>query len=266
MKARALFLSVVAAASLFAGAPAWAASGYDVDDLWWVPAEPGWGIQLSQQRDVVFATLYVYDAQMRPVWYVATLDFQGLEAKTHTVTYAGTLYATTGPSFATDTFEPTAVVKRPAGTMQLVAPTLTGATLTFTADGVTVTKPIQRQTLRYDDYNGTFAAVWRLTTAKCTNPADNKTVEQPVTIAIAQSPPAMTMTITTPAATCTHVGTYTQDGRLGKFAGTYSCSSGEVGGIIFDELNVQRFGFVGQVFGTNNQGCNIDGSVAAVER
>jgi hypothetical protein len=256
----------LAAASLLASTSAGAASGYDVDDIWWVPTESGWGIQLAQQRDVVFATLYVYDAMMNPVWYVATLDFQGLEPKTHTVTYAGTLYATTGPPFPALAFDPALVAKRAAGTMQIVAPTLTKATLTFTVDGVTVKKAIERQTLRHDDYNGTFGAVWRLTTTKCANPADNRTVEQPIAVAIVQSPPAMTMTITTPADACTHVGSYTQEGRLGKFTGTYRCSSGEVGGVILDEMSVQRFGFVGQVFGTNNLGCDIDGSIAAVKR
>ena len=31
-------------------------------DLWWVPAESGWGINISQQGDVMFATWFIYGA------------------------------------------------------------------------------------------------------------------------------------------------------------------------------------------------------------
>ncbi len=73
---RALLVAVLSLLCLPAG-PAAAASGYDMSDLWWNPAESGWGIQFVQQRDVIFATLYVYDASGAPVWYVATTRLHG---------------------------------------------------------------------------------------------------------------------------------------------------------------------------------------------
>ena len=67
-------LILLLAAALAAG-PAWA-TGFSIDhsDIWWVPGESGWGLQVVQQANVIFATMYVYDPQNDPVWYSATLD------------------------------------------------------------------------------------------------------------------------------------------------------------------------------------------------
>ena len=92
------FIGIALASALpLIAPPLHAASGYDLTDLWGAPAKPGWGIQLVQQRDVIFATLFVYDAARQPAWYSATLEFQGLTPQTHTLNYGGVLYRTTGP-------------------------------------------------------------------------------------------------------------------------------------------------------------------------
>lgn len=38
--------------------------------LWWNPDESGWGMSLTQQRNIVFVTWYTYDEAGAPVWYV----------------------------------------------------------------------------------------------------------------------------------------------------------------------------------------------------
>src|SRR6185369_9779242 len=45
-------------------------TGY-INDLWFPPNEGGWGLNLIEQGDTAFATLFVYDAQNRPHWYSA---------------------------------------------------------------------------------------------------------------------------------------------------------------------------------------------------
>jgi hypothetical protein len=45
--------------------------GGPYQDLWWSgAAENGWGMSIVQHRDVLFANLFVYDAQGKPIWYV----------------------------------------------------------------------------------------------------------------------------------------------------------------------------------------------------
>src|SRR5262245_48125844 len=73
----------------------------DSSDLWWIPTESGWGIQFVQEENTIFATMFVYGPNRQPTWYVATM------AKTPgKFVWSGTLYATTGPSFAAMPFDP----------------------------------------------------------------------------------------------------------------------------------------------------------------
>src|SRR5271163_405622 len=100
---------MLAAASIFAS-PGYATSfSTDQSDLWYIPAESGWGMQLVQRGSVIFATLFVYGPSGAPTWYTATMDF------TSNLTWTGTLYATTGPYFATVPFDPALVELTPVG-------------------------------------------------------------------------------------------------------------------------------------------------------
>ena len=47
---------------IFAAAPDLAAAT-NYQDLWWVPAESGWGVDFAHQGDLLFATWYTYDAK-----------------------------------------------------------------------------------------------------------------------------------------------------------------------------------------------------------
>src|SRR5437588_7218298 len=49
----------------------------EITDMWWNPAESGWGVNIILQNSVVFATFFVYDANHNPVWYTAPLYKQG---------------------------------------------------------------------------------------------------------------------------------------------------------------------------------------------
>ena len=48
-------------------------------DLWWNPSESGWGLNRSQQADVIFLTLFVYGPNSQAVWYSATLGIGRIE-------------------------------------------------------------------------------------------------------------------------------------------------------------------------------------------
>ncbi len=93
---RALFL----AAAFVLGSFAHAATTTDYSDLWWVPAESGWGIQLVQEELTIFATMFVYDSNGQSTWYTATLSYVA------SLTWSGALYATTGPWFGHDAVRP----------------------------------------------------------------------------------------------------------------------------------------------------------------
>jgi lysyl endopeptidase len=107
-------------------------------DLWWNPNEPGWGVNVTHQGNIIFATLFTYDASGQGKWFVLPNG-----AKTGTGAYAGTLYATTGPAFNAPWVadQPSAV-----GTMSFSFASGNAGTLAYSVNGVTVTKAIQRET------------------------------------------------------------------------------------------------------------------------
>ena len=259
---RFLAASLLALAALVPQARA--ASGYDLTDMWWNPLESGWGVEFMQQRDVVVAVIYVHGSDSRPVWYTGALSFQGLEAQTHEITYSGDLYEATGLWFGASPFALTAA--RKVGTMTVVAPTMTTATLSYTVDGVTVTKSIRRYTFRYEDYDGAYIGTHSVTWSKCNNPAEDGTRTVPTNYTMSLVGSVMTVVTTDSTKSCTYSGPYSQDGRLGRMDATYSCSNGEVGAMAFEEINIQRFALMGKLFGANNRGCHIEGSFAAVDQ
>ena len=256
-RAAALVLTAFALSS-----PAHAASGYDLTDQWWTPSEPGWGIDLVQQRDVIVAAIFVQGGDGRPAWYTAALQFQGLAPQTHEMSYLGDLYETTGPAFWSVPYG--GGLNRKVGTMSIVAPTMTTATLTYSVDGVAATKAIQRYSFRLEQYDGSYDGTHSVTWSKCDNPAEDGTRTVPTDYRFALAGMQMTVTASDANKTCTYSGPYTQAGRLGRMESTYQCSNGEVGAMTFEEMNVQRFALMGRLFGANNHGCHIEGRFAAV--
>jgi len=110
--------------------------------LWWNPAESGWGINLNHQGNIVFGTLFTYDAAGAPLWLV--MPAGTLAAGSNT--YSGDLYRTTGPPFNANPFTPIGSQNLTrVGSMTVAFTGADTATLGYTVDGVAVTKAIRKQ-------------------------------------------------------------------------------------------------------------------------
>jgi hypothetical protein len=110
--------------------------------LWWNPNESGWGINLNHQGDIVFGTLFTYDAAGAPLWLV--MPAGRLQAGTSI--YAGDLYRTTGPAFNANPFTPIGEANlTKVGTLSIGFTGADSATLNYTVNGVAVGKSIQKQ-------------------------------------------------------------------------------------------------------------------------
>jgi hypothetical protein len=109
----------------------------DYTDLWYNPAESGWGMAIAQQFGIAFLAWYVYDSAGKPSWLVATCPMSGSSC-------SGALYRTTGPGFG-PTFDASRVVATAAGTIAVNFTDANNAVLSYTVDGVTATKTITRQ-------------------------------------------------------------------------------------------------------------------------
>jgi uncharacterized Zn-binding protein involved in type VI secretion len=106
----------------FTTSPMTAATNYT--DLWWNASESGWGVNLIHQGDVVAAAWYTYATNGNPMWLIASPN------KQPDGSYSGRVF------------------RASAGTPLLRingAPAVqAGAIMSFTVDGTTQTKNIQR--------------------------------------------------------------------------------------------------------------------------
>jgi lysyl endopeptidase len=115
-----------------------ASSNYQ--DLWWNPAESGWGLTIAQQGSTLFGLLYVYDSNGQALWL--SMSNGTLIAPR---TYSGELYIARGPAFNASPWG--SVSLRSVGMMTLAFNDGETGTLTYTVDGVQVVKSIRRTVL-----------------------------------------------------------------------------------------------------------------------
>jgi serine protease len=111
-------------------------------DLWWASppgSESGWGINLTMQSNVIFATWFTYDADGTPMWLSATATSAGPGV------YAGALVRSTGPAFDSVPFNPAQVVRTRVGDATFSFGDGTHATFTYTVGSVTQSKAITRE-------------------------------------------------------------------------------------------------------------------------
>ena len=112
----------------------------DFTDLWWNPSESGWGLSIVEHPSKnLFAAWYVYGADGKPTWYVLPGGTWSGQV------FSGSIYKTTGPYFA-QAFDPATVHASSAGTASLRFDGVgNSGTLSYTIDGVTGSKAIQRE-------------------------------------------------------------------------------------------------------------------------
>jgi Cytochrome C oxidase, cbb3-type, subunit III len=112
--------------------------------LWWAGvAEDGWGINIAQQQGNLFAVWYTYGADGKAFWFV-------LPAGTWSGnTFEGTLFSTVGSSWF-GVYNPASLVVNNVGSLRLAFSNIVNgaaqnATMTYTVNGITQTKTLERQ-------------------------------------------------------------------------------------------------------------------------
>ncbi len=110
-------------------------------DLWWNSNESGWGINVTHQGDILFATLFTYDTQGKGLWLIMSHG-----GRTGNGTYSGTLYRTTGPAFNSTNWSGTPIGYTTVGTMNFTFINGNSGLLSYDVNGVTVSKLISRLT------------------------------------------------------------------------------------------------------------------------
>ena len=108
-------------------------------DLWWNPSESGWGINLSHQGELLFATWFTYGAGGRGQWLVSDAV-----RRQPTGEFKGRLYRTTGTPLAQISGSPAQGGAADVGELTLDFTDGQNARLDYTVDGVAQSKQLTR--------------------------------------------------------------------------------------------------------------------------
>ena len=197
----------------------------DFSDLWFNPNEEGWGVNLIQQNEILFITMFVYGPTGQPTWYVGpATSYTGSTGGV--LSFTGPLYTTTGPYFGAGTFNESQVTPRQVGAVSFAAGQIGSGAISYTVDGVSVTKSIQRQTWRNENVNGVYLGAISGSYGGC-GAARNGTFESSITLTVGHDGGStITMREEGPGYFCNYSGIYTQSGRMGQIEGTGTCSDG----------------------------------------
>ncbi|HUQ27076.1 MAG TPA: hypothetical protein VM051_00695 [Usitatibacter sp.] len=221
-------------------------------DLWLKRSESGWGLNIIEQGDTLFGTLFVYDAEGKPRWYSASnLAYEQCAppdaASDCNGRYRGALFESTGPYFGTS-FNAAAVTRRQVGMMKMDTYANDTAHLEFTIDGVTVVKnDLRRFAFRTNSLAGSYAG-------HITSLENNDRGMQvgAMTIEVSYSGDLMTVTMRGSRGTCTITDRAFQYGRQVSVSGAYDCGGPKFGRLLLSDLYVTWSGFTGRVdFGTD---------------
>ena len=258
---------MVLAFALTCTAPLAIAASYSTDqsDLWWTNppgSENGWGIQFVQRASTIFATMFVYGQTGAPTWYTATM----VPTPPGSDSWTGALYATTGSYFGAVPYNPGALTIGQVGTMTWTPASVTTGALSYTVNGVAVTKNLTRQTLVNESYigqTGRFAGGLHQDVTGCANPAFDGTSEVAGILAVSQTGTTVTISSspTTSGVDCTYSGTLTQYGQMGNIEGNYTCSTGDAGSFDAFEVQVTQFSLTGRFSSSSRvaAGCQATG-------
>jgi hypothetical protein len=254
-------LTAVLVAACLAVATAVRASSFttDLTDFWWDASESGWGISVTMQNDVAFATFFVYDAAGNPVWYSTDLHWQG------NFVWSGNLYANRGPWFG-GPFNPALVSTRPAGSVRFAVNDLNSASLTYTVDGVTVIKTVSRLTWKNENYSGSYVGGYSINASGCVPSSLNGIDEDAGVVNVVHAGNSLSLVISGTSSTCTFVGAYAQVGKLGQVNGTYSCTNGPQGAFVAYDMTPTISGFTARVQGQNQFCSNWAGYFGGLAR
>jgi hypothetical protein len=110
----------------------------DYSSLWWNASESGWGVAITQQYAVIFATMFTYDAGGNAIWYVAP------NCPVLGTACSSTLYQVAGGSAPTATWKG-GIVATPVGSVSFSFTDSSIGTMNVTINGVTTSKAIARQ-------------------------------------------------------------------------------------------------------------------------
>jgi hypothetical protein len=243
------------------------ADALEYTDVYYNPAEAGWGVFVVQSDTFQFLALFIYGSDGKPTWYTGQITDDGAG------NYTGTLNATMGTYFAVPW---QSVTVTPVGTISFKPTDIYHANLTYTVNGVgTVTKTVLRQTLKPYLFSGNYSGSMSGSISGCSDPtANDPAFRGRYGLAVTQVGDASATVVFTFVDTnhngivCTGSGPLTHLGRLYQMAGNLACTGPGQDGIprplTIDSFHPTGQGIEGRITTSAAGNCNASLHFAAV--
>lgn len=195
-------------------------------DLWYNPQQSGWGMNVVQQLETAFVTLFVYGPDGKPTWYVAPDAHVIAYTSGGLPLFSGPLYKTEGPWHG-GPFDPTKVKVTPVGSISLEALAADRMRVHYSAEGAAnIVREVVRQTWQVPMVAANYAAQFILRQA---NPgqAPYGTHVYQADVLVHFDAEAFIRVDDPLGVRCEFRGPYTQTGKLAQVSGSFNCNAGD---------------------------------------
>ncbi len=242
-------------------------SATNYQDLWWNPAESGWGVSVTHQGNTLFAAWYLYDASQRGTWFVMSNG-----EKTGDGIYTGILYQSSGPSYSTVIYDPAKFSLKEIGNATFSFSDAHHGTLKFTANGWSIAKKIERLTYANLPLAGTYwssvAGAYTCDTASAIG-TPYRVDNSDYVIEVSGNQLSLAFKIygsnsSTIIYSCTAIGPFSQSGSLISLTAPFSCSDNSGGTLEVSNMSVDESGFLADAVWTYDDQCIERENVAGV--
>ncbi len=236
-------------------------------DMWWNPAESGWGVNVVQQHNVMFLTFFVYTPSGTAKWYSGTVR-PGAILPSGYARWDGDLLESSGPYFG-GPFNSNGVSSRRVGAVSFLPSAVGRASLAYSVDGATVNKAIERTTFNHIPLGGTYAGGYSVKRSTCSWVPVGTLGSIDLVISATVNPGAPTGNILTSVSfdldtPCVLAGTYRQYGSVYSVANVAACPA-SIGLISYNDLHSSDDSIDGNM-AINVSGCTVGIAFGAARR
>ncbi len=251
-------------ASALLCANAFAASTTNMVDQWGVASESGWGLSIQQQANTLFINMFVYDQAGQPTWFIGAVT-PGVPAAAGHLTFTGDWFKVNG-TFYGSPWNTSAAQLNKVGTIIFDADSVTTANLSYSVNGVNVSKRVERELWSYENYSGSYGGGLVYDESNCGT--NNGHIEEIGLFSITQTNNTSFTMVEQSAegVTCSYAGTYSQVGHMGDVVGNYSCTNGVAAAFHMFEMEKNLSVASGRFTATSSQGCQAVGHFGGVLR
>lgn len=251
------YAAILLAALGFSQAASAATATIDYTDLWYnnpPNSQSGWGVNVIQQGNILFVTMFIYGTDSTPRWYVASNV-----VATGQNTFTGALYSVPTGSAYNAPWTGTAPAQQ-VGNIAFTFGTATQGSMTYSINSQQFTKQIVRQTWAADNLTGNYIGGLVGLGSGC---GGNGGILIHGELTVAHTQPNINMDVDFVTGNgqqghCSYAGQYGQVGSVGSINnGTFNCTIGGQASALVGTFNVQeirstRNGFNGRLSAQDN--------------